>query len=510
MASNNALASVDLISPMNKHESPNLKEVLMTSSAGNSNSTDFDDLIIEVGLPDVFFVTTSGDNSNNGWTEETAWRLLNYSDDQVDAGDTVYVKKGTYDGDKIQPPNSGNETHPIKFIGYNETPGDIISDGYPNLTEAADMPLLTNLPATGLSSTYGGWANPPDYLEDGDDYLIGISAESGTIWDFSNAFFTIQTAQQNQPPKIDDGDFTFDKDCNPDPLTVCFTCTATDPDGDLSFYIFNLGDGILRFSEENTITYTYNNFGSYRTTCTAVDEWGNESPPAGRIVTLVNPNSELYGLFVGNHFEDGLRADLTAKDVSEKFHNLGKVRYNKLITDKWLPITQWEISWHLNKIKETIKPGDILVIYIAGHGRYYEQGENTDETTYYPGDEYVLLGESGLEYQKLTDDELVSYLGDIPDIEKWIIVDSCHSGGFWGNSFKRTGYDVVLIRGKAPIPVYLYISENEVKIEECSELWGKSVPHITDYFVNRFSKGVKVLGIGVAGEKRVTACASYA
>ncbi|MCK5055575.1 MAG: aldehyde ferredoxin oxidoreductase, partial [Candidatus Aminicenantes bacterium] len=41
-------------------------------------------------------------------------------------------------------------------------------------------------------------------------------------------------------------------------------------------------------------------------------------------------------------------------------------------------------------------------------------------------------------------------------------ISSANSGGFWGNSFKRTGYDVCIIRGKASVPVYLYISENRV------------------------------------------------
>jgi hypothetical protein len=34
---------------------------------------------------------------------------------------------------------------------------------------------------------------PHDYLDDGDDYYIGISGENGTIWDFSDTTFSIQT-----------------------------------------------------------------------------------------------------------------------------------------------------------------------------------------------------------------------------------------------------------------------------------------------------------------------------
>ena len=40
--------------------------------------------------------------------------------------------------------------------------------------------------------------NPPDSLIDGNDYLIGISAENGTVRDFSDSFFTIQSNSKPQ------------------------------------------------------------------------------------------------------------------------------------------------------------------------------------------------------------------------------------------------------------------------------------------------------------------------
>ena len=43
-------------------------------------------------------------------------------------------------------------------------------------------------------------------------------------------------------------------------------------------------------------------------------------------------------------------------------------------------------------------------------------------------------------------------------------ISSANSGGFWGVTFNRAGYDVAIIRGKADVPVYLYISEKGVEI----------------------------------------------
>ena len=80
---------------------------------------------------------------------------------------------------------------------------------------------------------------------------------------------------------------------------------------------------------------------------------------------------------------------------------------------------------------------------------------------------------------------------------------SSNSGGFWGSIFKRTGYDVLIIKGKASVPVCLYISEGRVDIIECPELWGKTIPVLTDKLREKYTKKARVLGIGPAGENRV-------
>src|SRR5512136_2351899 len=39
-----------------------------------------------------------------------------------------------------------------------------------------------------------------------------------------------------------------------------------------------------------------------------------------------------------------------------------------------------------------------------------------------------------------------------------------NSGGFWGMQFKRTGYAVLIVRGRAEHPVWLEILQNQVAI----------------------------------------------
>ena len=39
-------------------------------------------------------------------------------------------------------------------------------------------------------------------------------------------------------------------------------------------------------------------------------------------------------------------------------------------------------------------------------------------------------------------------------------------GGFWGPELKHAGYDKVVIRGKSPTPVYLWIHDDQVEIRD--------------------------------------------
>jgi aldehyde:ferredoxin oxidoreductase len=46
-------------------------------------------------------------------------------------------------------------------------------------------------------------------------------------------------------------------------------------------------------------------------------------------------------------------------------------------------------------------------------------------------------------------------------------------GGNFGAQLKRAGYDALVVKGVAPAPVYLWISDGECEIRDASHLWGK-------------------------------------
>ena len=83
------------------------------------------------------------------------------------------------------------------------------------------------------------------------------------------------------------------------------------------------------------------------------------------------------------------------------------------------------------------------------------------------------------------------------------IYGEANCGGYWGEVFKNCGYDAMVIRGQSRKPVYLYIDDGEVRIEDASSLWGKETFEVDRYFKDKFGKPTEAAVIGPAGENLV-------
>lgn len=77
-----------------------------------------------------------------------------------------------------------------------------------------------------------------------------------------------------------------------------------------------------------------------------------------------------------------------------------------------------------------------------------------------------------------------------------------NSGGWWGMQFKRTGYDALIVRGKAQSPVMIEINPEGVELKEAGHLWGKGVFETTEA-LGQSRNQRNVLCIGPAGENQV-------
>lgn len=76
-----------------------------------------------------------------------------------------------------------------------------------------------------------------------------------------------------------------------------------------------------------------------------------------------------------------------------------------------------------------------------------------------------------------------------------------HCGGNFGPRLKAAGYDYLIITGKSEKPVYIYINNDKIEINDAADLWGKGIFYANDELIKRHS-GInpRVAAIGIAGE----------
>lgn len=76
-----------------------------------------------------------------------------------------------------------------------------------------------------------------------------------------------------------------------------------------------------------------------------------------------------------------------------------------------------------------------------------------------------------------------------------------NSGGQFGGELKQAGWDMVIIEGRSPKPVYLYIEDGVARLMDASDLWGKTVWQ-TEPAIKKAHQDplIRVASIGQAGE----------
>jgi len=81
------------------------------------------------------------------------------------------------------------------------------------------------------------------------------------------------------------------------------------------------------------------------------------------------------------------------------------------------------------------------------------------------------------------------------------VIASSNAGGFWGAELKFAGYDMLIVEGKAPEPVYIAIKDDSVQIKPAAHLWGKTTSIATEILLQEFGDPkARVAVIGPAGE----------
>jgi len=73
-------------------------------------------------------------------------------------------------------------------------------------------------------------------------------------------------------------------------------------------------------------------------------------------------------------------------------------------------------------------------------------------------------------------------------------------GGHWGPELKYAGFDGIVVKGIADAPVYLYIEDGKVSIEDAHALWGLGIYDTQAKLFEKHGKDLRVITIGQTGE----------
>lgn len=83
-------------------------------------------------------------------------------------------------------------------------------------------------------------------------------------------------------------------------------------------------------------------------------------------------------------------------------------------------------------------------------------------------------------------------------------IGDSQAGGFWPAYLKRSGFDGLVINGRASEPVYLWLHDGQVEFREAHQLWGKITGEVEKLIRKELGDDkVQVMQIGPAGEKMV-------
>jgi aldehyde:ferredoxin oxidoreductase len=83
------------------------------------------------------------------------------------------------------------------------------------------------------------------------------------------------------------------------------------------------------------------------------------------------------------------------------------------------------------------------------------------------------------------------------------IYGESNCGGHWGESFKKCGYDALLITGKADRPITISLSNDQITMDEATSLWGKETFETDLILKKQYGDSAQVACIGPAGENLV-------
>lgn len=82
-------------------------------------------------------------------------------------------------------------------------------------------------------------------------------------------------------------------------------------------------------------------------------------------------------------------------------------------------------------------------------------------------------------------------------------LNGSYCSGYFSSELATSGYDGIILRGKADRPVYVTLAQGEPAFHEAEDIWGSVVTETEDYIHDRHGDSFEVSSIGPAGENLV-------
>lgn len=153
---------------------------------------------------------------------------------------------------------------------------------------------------------------------------------------------------------------------------------------------------------------------------------------------------------------------------------------------------------------ETV-PEPLLKQFLGGAalGAVYLSRETSPDTQAFSGDNRLVFSTGAFQGAPVPGGAKFSICSISPQTGTY--ADTA-AGADWGPEFKSAGYDLLIIQGTSPRPVYLSINDDAVELKDAAHLWGlDSYDSIDMIRKEPGNRRQSILSIGPAGEKMVAA-----
>jgi hypothetical protein len=147
-----------------------------------------------------------------------------------------------------------------------------------------------------------------------------------------------------------------------------------------------------------------------------------------------------FGFFIGVDYQESGQTLLASQDALRTYNafrgnvanlpaHMEDYQSAAAVTPAPAGMTPQNLASRIDWFRSNMRPGDTFVLYASAHGYQDVSGL---ETTATPGNEWLKIDR--VFNGDLSDDALMTNLATLEGIQKWVFIDSCYGGGFWGNN----------------------------------------------------------------------------